>query len=272
VARYTVRGSPQTTAKGEPKMSDTSIEKGVEDRPDLAKILYDLRQHLTLTQSQMAEQLGISQAMVSAIEKGRTEPSSKLADKILNYSKTLEEREAKASESDFGEWLREQRAKHNLTQAELAEKAGISLLTISFIETGKTQSPQKATISAIEKALGRGLPTEVKTEISEETEVGGLGEYFGPFPLEDWEANVGNGTPGIYVFYDILKRPVYVGQTSDLKTRIRQYEDFFWFKSPIVDSFAFIVVRDDKLRRQVEAAMIKLVGENAIFNKQHKIT
>jgi len=171
-------------------MSDTSIEKGVEDRPDLAKILYDLRQHLTLTQSQMAEQLGISQAMVSAIEKGRTEPSSKLADKILNYSKTLEEREAKASESHFGEWLREQRAKHNLTQAELAEKAGISQLTISFIETGKTQSPQKATISAIEKALGRGLPTEVKTEISEETEVGGLGEYFGPFPLEDWEANV----------------------------------------------------------------------------------
>jgi len=254
-------------------MSDIDVKKVLpENKPNFTKILYDLRQHLSLTQSEMAKELGISQPVVSLIESGGMRASRKIAEKILELSKNLEKEEAEASEkSSFGEWLRDQRAKHNITQAQLAEKAGISQLTISFIETGKTQSPQKATVQAIEKALGKGLPTEVKSEISEETEVGGLGEYFGPFPTKDLETNVANDTPGIYVFYDILKRPVYVGQTSDLKSRIRGYQDFFWFKSPIADSFAYIVVKDEKLRRQVEAAMIKLVGENAIFNKQHKI-
>jgi len=255
------------------KLSDIAVQKVLpETKPNFAKILYDLRQHLSLTQSEMAKELGISQPVVSLIESGGMQASRKIAEKIIKLSQTIAQEEAEASEkSTFGEWLRDQRAKHNITQAQLAEKAGISQLTISFIETGKTQSPQKATVQAIEKALGKGLPTEVKSEISEETEVGGLGEYFGPFPTKDLETNVANDTPGIYVFYDILKRPVYVGQTSDLKSRIRGYQDFFWFKSPIADSFAYIVVKDEKLRRQVEAAMIKLVGENAIFNKQHKI-
>ena len=64
-------------------MSDASIEKGVKDRPDLAKILYDLRQHLTLTQSQMAEQLGISQVMVSPHN------STNVGDSFINLNKFI---------------------------------------------------------------------------------------------------------------------------------------------------------------------------------------
>ncbi len=214
----------------------------------------------------MAEKLGISQPYLSLIETGKQEPSQKLADKIVKLSGTPSK-----VEIGFGEWLRETRTKAKLTRDQLAQKAGISYLTIYFIETGKTESPQRATVEALEKVLGK-VPKPVETEISEEKEVGlGFGEYLGPFPIGDWESNVGDSVPGIYVFYDSLKRPVRVGQTSDLKTRIRQYEDFFWFKPPIVDSFAYIVVKDTKLRKQVETAMIKLVGENAIFNAQHKI-
>jgi transcriptional regulator with XRE-family HTH domain len=147
----------------------------------------------------------------------------------------------------------------------------MSQLTISFIETGKTESPQKATVEAIEKVLGK-LPGKIQSEIAEEAKVEGIGEYRGPFPIDEYKDNVQDSTEGIYVFYDSLKRPVRVGQTDDLKRRIFEYKrDTWWCRPPTVESFAYIIVKDAKLRRQVESTMIKLVGDNAIFNIQHKI-
>ncbi len=203
---------------------------------------------------------------MSQIETGSYEPSGKVAEKILKLSEV-----SPKTEIDFGEWLRAERARAGLTQAELAKKAGISQLTISFIETGKTESPQRATVEAVEKVLGK-LPTKLQSEITEESKLEGIGQYLGPFPIDEYKPNVGDLTPGIYVFYDSLKRPVRVGQTDDLRRRIFEYKrDTWWCRLPTVESFAFITVKDEKLRKQVEAVMIKLVGDNAIFNIQHKI-
>ncbi len=229
---------------------------------DYAKLVKSLREKYSWTQSEMAEKLGISQPTVSLIELGKTEPSKGVAEKLSKLSETG---------LSFGQRLLEQRTKMGLSRAELAKKAGISELAVYFIETGRTESPWKSTLEKLEKVLGK-LPQEVHTEIKKEAEVPGLGEYLGPFPIEQWESNVGESSPGIYVFYDGLKRPVRLGQTDDIKRRLKEYaRDAWWFRNPTVESFAYIIVKDERLRKSIEATMIKLVGDNAIFNIQHKI-
>ena len=228
-------------------------------------MLKDMRDKLALTQAEAAEKLGITQSYVSQIETTGYAPSAKVAEKIAELLGQSQDR------VKFSEWLREERKKAGFTQEELAEKAGISALAISFIETGKTQSPQKATVETIEKVLGK-LPGTIQSEIAEEAKVEGIGEYRGPFPIDEYKSNVPDSTEGIYVFYDSLTRPVRVGQTDDLRRRIFEYKrDTWWCRSPTVESFAYIIIKDAKLRRQVEATMIKLVGDNAIFNIQHRI-
>src|SRR5205823_5741464 len=226
------------------------------------KLVKNLREKYSWTQSEMAEKLGIAQPTVSLIEQGKSEPSKSIVEKLKKLSKTG---------LSFGQWLLETRTKMGLSRAELASKAGISQLAVYFIETGRTESPWKSTLAKLEKVLGK-LPQEVHTEIKEEAEVAGLGEYLGPFPIEQWESNVAESSPGIYVFYDGLKRPVRLGQTDDIKRRLKEYaRDAWWFRSPTVESFAYIIIKDEKLRKSIEATMIKLVGDNAIFNIQHKI-
>jgi len=56
-------------------------------------------------------------------------------------------------ERRFGEEVRRLRHRQNLTQAELAEQANVSLSSIKYLETGKGSS--LATLVRIAKALGR---------------------------------------------------------------------------------------------------------------------
>jgi hypothetical protein len=46
------------------------------------------------------------------------------------------------------------------------------------------------------------------------------------------------------------------------------HEDKFWFKFPIVSHGAYIEVKDDALRHQVEQVLIKFLKSNAVINKQ----
>ena len=77
--------------------------------------------------------------------------------------------------------------------------------------------------------------------------------------------------PAVYVFYDQLKRPVRIGETDDLVRRMKEYEQYYWFKSPTAETFAYVVVKERSFRRKTEKVMIKLVGSQAIFNIQDKI-
>lgn len=58
-----------------------------------------------------------------------------------------------AIEKDIGYNMLMYRAKHNMTQAELAKLIGVSLQTINSIENGK-QTPRKLTRIKIEMTIG----------------------------------------------------------------------------------------------------------------------
>jgi hypothetical protein len=75
--------------------------------------------------------------------------------------------------------------------------------------------------------------------------------------------------PGVYVFYDISDRPIYVGEAQSIAHRIRQHHEKFWFKPPIVTTASYVQIADVKLRKQIEAILIKFLKRNAVLNKQH---
>jgi hypothetical protein len=44
-----------------------------------------------------------------------------------------------------------------------------------------------------------------------------------------------------------LNRPVRIGETEDLARRLKEYaENYWWFKRPAVESFAYVIVKDEK--------------------------
>ncbi len=166
--------------------------------------------------------------------------------------------------------MRKRREELGWTREKLAEEAKVSPLTIYFIETSKTGSPQETTLKGLEKALGR-LPSILNKEVQEERTVEDF-KFLGPFPISEWKENVSDKASCIYVFYDELKRPVRIGESDDLRRRLIEYEkNYWWFRPPTVETFAYVVVSDSGFRRKAEKVMIKLVGEHAIFNTQEKI-
>ena len=53
----------------------------------------------------------------------------------------------------FGEWLREQMAAREMTQAELAELVGVTPAAVSWWATGRT-APTRASLERVAHALG----------------------------------------------------------------------------------------------------------------------
>lgn len=149
---------------------------------------------------------------------------------------------------------------------ELAEQAGVSVPTIYNLESGRIDNPQKATVEKLTKALGETPSEETIKATEDAAEIEGLGNLvdFDPHDANNFPAG-----PGVDVFYDISQRPIYVGESSDLKRRLREYNDKFWFKRPIVESASFIAIKDTKIRQQVEKILIRFLKANAVLNKQH---
>lgn len=86
---------------------------------------------------------------------------------------------------------------------------------------------------------------------------------FDPYDAEDRPK-----LSGVYVFYDISDRPIYVGQAKNISNRVKAHSDKFWFKRPIVERAAFIEIRAATLRSQIEQILIKFLKSNAVLNKQ----
>ena len=51
------------------------------------------------------------------------------------------------------------------------------------------------------------------------------------------------------MLYDISERPIYVGQGSNIKKRIKDHQEKFWFKRPIVETAAYVEIKDEILRK-----------------------
>lgn len=174
--------------------------------------------------------------------------------------------ESDARQSAIGAWVNKRRQEKGLSVAELAAKAGLSLLAIYRIESGQTENPRQETLAKIQKALGAALEHDAQEVAREDATIEGLGE------LVDFDPNDVDDRPdvsGVYVLYDISNRPIYVGMSENIRTRLRDHSEKFWFKRPIVEAGSFIEIRDAKLRRQMETLLIKFLKSNAVLNRQN---
>lgn len=230
------------------------------------------RQQEGLSQVSVGEKLGVSGATISNWEAGKSVPDDSDLRKLRKLLGNFDGRGGRASGSDsfedgqpsaFGIWLRQERDKARLSVNELAEQSGVSAPTIYFLENGRTQLPLEQTRKRIEKALRVDVPAEVTKEVEDEQEIEGLG------PLTDFDPfNERPRCSGVYVFYDISNRPIYVGKAKNIAARVRAHEEKFWFKPPIVHTAAFVEIKADKLRHQMEQVLIKFLKSNAVMNKQ----
>ena len=107
---------------------------------------------------------------------------------------------------------------------------------------------QQATRKKLEQALTTQIPEDTAQEVAAEAEVLGLGALEDFDPHSDSERPT---QPGIYVLYDISERPIYVGEGGNVRKRIRNHEDKFWFKRPIVEAASWIRIDDPNLRTQI---------------------
>jgi transcriptional regulator with XRE-family HTH domain len=224
-----------------------------------------------LNQSELAGKLGVSQSAVSTWENETSKPDKKILAKLesilgpLMPNRANEKLDLGPIQIDvFGVWLSKARAKVGMSKAELAQASGLSLPTIYNIETGRSTNPQEETRRRLERALKTEVPKEVQEEAAEEQEITGLGT------LKDFDP-YGSDIPkvaGVYVFYDVSDRPVYVGKGDNISIRVKDHEEKFWFKRPIVDYASYIEITGANLRHQVEQVLIKFLKSNAVINKQ----
>lgn len=177
-----------------------------------------------------------------------------------------EDEEPVGAPSTIGVWLNRHRLEQKLSVPELAAKAGLSPVALYNIESGRSQNPQRATVSKLEAALGHQLSPEARKEAKSEATIEGVGEWFNfdPNSQADWPS-----VAGIYVLYDISDRPIYVGQGQKISSRLRDHHEKFWFRPPIVQNAAYVGIDNKDLREQIERVLIKFLKSNAVLNQQN---
>lgn len=224
-----------------------------------------------MTQQRFGDILGVAQPVVSQIETGVISPTQGQVGVIIEEFGTEPFREESVSElTDSGllsNWLRSAMKDASMSIRDLAEKTGMSRVPIDNILKGTTANPRVRTIEKLEEALGITIDNDINAEIERDADLGvdGVGAFtdFDPY---DW--NDVPDCPGIYVFYDISDRPIYVGEGQSIRARCRKHEEKFWYKSPVVYKASYVDVPEQKLRRQIEKVMIRFMKSNAVINKQ----
>lgn len=164
----------------------------------------------------------------------------------------------------FGAWLQQEITKKDISIANLSEKTGITWAGIYNIVKGNTKSPRPETRKKLADALHETVPADVEATI--ENDAASLqGLTWTDFTPSDLETVPTQS--GVYVFYDITDRPVYVGQSSkNVRVRVKDHQTRFWFKHPLVVRGAFLAVPDPILCLQIEAILIKFLGKHALLN------
>lgn len=226
-----------------------------------------------LSQAELAKKIRVAQPTISTWEIGTSKPDKETLAKLEGILGPITNLGGKNDKSDdappptdaVGAWLRKVRTETDMSIPELAKKSGLSLVTIYNVESGKSPNPQAETRRRLEKALGTTIPSDVRKEAENDQEVPGIGtlQDFDPHKLDQLPK-----LPGVYVFYDISDRPVYVGKGESIASRVKDHEEKFWFKRPIVESGSYVEIRDAKMRHSVEQVLIKFLKSNAVINKQ----
>lgn len=216
-----------------------------------------------LSQQELAMKVDVSQALISQWERGQSKPNNTQLDDLQTVLGGITEEEASSDQSlpPVATWLARSLSKKNMTANELAKKSGVSAPTVYNLLNGGAQNPQQRTLKSLESALSQKFENDVG---SESKGVPGIGELidFNPHDEADHPHK-----PGVYVFYDISGRPIYVGKASDIGQRVDDHKEKFWFKQPIVETAAYIEIDDKNLRDQVETVLIQFLKKNAVINK-----
>ena len=221
-----------------------------------------------MSQQQLANAVGVTQPYVSMWERDQQYPSDTHLGRLNEVlgEQTAEEPSPESGASEFGVWVAEERTKQGMSVPQLANASTISAVALYMIESGRTANPRAETRQKISNALDASIPDEVVELTEEQSHIPGLGSLvdFDPHDDEDRPTE-----PGVYVFYDVSDHPLYVGRSDNIRRRVREHQDKFWFKAPIVQSGSYVRVDDDQLRAQVEQVLIRFLKSNAVLNKQH---
>jgi len=228
-----------------------------------------------LSQATLAEKLETSQVTISNWENDRAKPDENQIARMIRIMgltrpgrvkrTSAEEVSNQGGSSPFGRWLGREREKAGMSVQELAESSSVSIPAIYNIESGRSPNPRQSTRKKLERALEVDTPQDVLEVAEEASEIEGLGSLqdFDPHDKSDRPK-----LPGVYVFYDVSDRPIYVGKASDIAKRVKDHEDKFWFRPPIVANGAYVEIPGETLRHQVEQVLIKFLKSNAVINKQ----
>jgi transcriptional regulator with XRE-family HTH domain len=247
------------------------------EQPAFGARLEQARIRAGLSQDELAVRLEVSQPTISTWETGASMPrddTRRALERVLDIGSEDEPGGDAQDQGDntgteaspFGEWLVRARNRLGVTRRELSTRSGLREPHIWKIEVGKIRNPRPETRKRLEQALGEAAPLETVQLTEEDAVIPNVGTLTDFDPHDDTSLPA---EPGIYVFYDVSERPIYVGESGDISRRIREHFDKFWFKPPVVESAAYVRIQDRELRRQVEATMISFLKSNAVINRQN---
>lgn len=239
-------------------------------------LLLNARTAEGLTRDELGQRLGVTGQTIYNWETGNSSPRGQsLAKLIEEFGENAFDPDAVVVEDNqpgsVAKWVEENRRNKGWSRAELAHRANVTQMTIWNIEAGRTQTPQQSTIERLEAVFGSALPSDADQELQAKKSVGveGVGSFenFDPHDADNLPR-----VPGIYVFYDISERPIYVGKAKIIADRISDphtgHWNKFWYRSPIVHTGNFVRIDDETLRHQIESVMIRFMKSNAVINKQ----
>ena len=245
--------------------------------PDTHRLLLlTARTSAGLTREELGQRIGVTGQTIYNWETGGSTPRGQSLNELVEeFGEDAFDPDAAVIEDNqpgaFAEWVETNRKENKWSRNELAYRASVSAMTIWNIEAGRTQNPQQSTVERLEAVFGKAVPREADQELKEKTALGleGVGSFesFDPHDRDNLPQ-----LPGIYVFYDISERPIYVGKAQNIAGRIADthtgHWDKFWYKSPIVHTGAYVRIDDERLRHQIETVMIRFLKSNAVINKQ----
>ena len=182
----------------------------------------------------------------------------------------------------IGEWVRKNRHETELTQSALGDEVGVTNVTVSNWENGNT-TPSSDKMQLLEKVFGESFE-EYSSQDDEERldpderwkrlkeEVGSEIESIGTFDPKN-EQSIPN-CAGVYILYsggnNQLRRgpkkikftgdPDYVGEGEDIRKRVRDHRQKWWWQGMDVGVFIKIDGRKKKLRKDVEKILTKLLS------------
>jgi transcriptional regulator with XRE-family HTH domain len=177
----------------------------------IGKRIRDRRSTSGLSQLDLPDRLSVSQPLVSQWENGKAKPDPRQLEKLQEIlgGITGEDEISDQTLPPIALWLSRGLSKRNMTANELSKKAGVSAPTVYNLLNGGAQNPQQRTLKALEVALEEKFERTKEEEESFRVKGRGIGELI---DFNPHDPNDAPDKPGVYVFYDISGRPIYVGQ------------------------------------------------------------